>query len=85
MFGKISVSVLFVSGWLGAVPCLAEGHFIVGDRGDSLGHVAPARLEVMKGHGAVAWNVSLYGMGGTGGRCPFTAWVALEEGFRSGL
>ena len=55
------------------VHCFAGDHFFVGSSADSLGHVTPARLEVMKGHGTVAWDVSLYGMGGSDGRMPFWA------------
>lgn len=47
--------------------------FIVDSRGDSLGHVTPARIEARAGQGAVHWDVSLYGMGGTNGRMPFWA------------
>ena len=73
MSGKILFSVLFASGWLGTVPCLAGDHFIVGSSADSLGHVVPARLEAVQRHGTVAWDVSLYGIGGSDGRMPFWA------------
>ena len=46
-------------------------HFIVGAFGDSARVVYPAIVPLESKGAALAWNVSLYGMGGTGGRLPF--------------
>ena len=48
-------------------------HFIVGASGDSARVVYPAIVPLESKGAALAWNVSLYGMGGTGGRLPFWA------------
>ena len=50
-----------------------SGCFVAGDCTDSLGRVAPTRLDVGTSGVTVAWDVSLYGMCGTDGRLPFWA------------
>lgn len=48
-------------------------HFIVGASGDSARVVYPAIVPLESKGAALAWNVSLYGMGGSDGRMPFWA------------
>ena len=50
-----------------------SGRFVAGDCTDSLGRVAPTRLDAGTSGVTVAWDVSLYGMCGTDGRLPFWA------------